>query len=97
LDASTLYFVVIKLLISGTYLFAVDISRVFKHKNRAAVAATRGDLRQLAPRKKLLKGFLELPRRFSETLQALLAWRAFLFCPSSNLMQFSGCPKGNYV
>jgi hypothetical protein len=35
--------------------FVLDISFLFKHKRTAAVAATRGDLGQLAPRKKLLK------------------------------------------
>jgi hypothetical protein len=33
----------------------LDIPMLFKHKGIAAVAATRGDLGQLAPRKKLLK------------------------------------------
>ena len=35
--------------------FVLDIPFLFKHKRTAAVAATRGDLGQLAPRKKLLK------------------------------------------
>ena len=36
-------------------LLPLDIPLLFKHKGIAVVAATRGDLGQLAPRKKLLK------------------------------------------
>jgi hypothetical protein len=35
----------------------LDFFSLLKHKEVAAVAATRGDLGQLAPRKKLLKSF----------------------------------------
>src|ERR1700746_1373378 len=44
-------------------------------KDLAAVAATRGDLGQLAPRKKLLKSFVEFPRDPPSTL----ARRVFQF------------------
>jgi hypothetical protein len=50
-DAATRQYVVDFLCCS----FVLDISFLFKHKRTAAVAATRGDLGQLAPRKKLLK------------------------------------------
>jgi hypothetical protein len=50
--------------------FVLDIFFLFKHKERAAVAATRGDLGQLAPRKKLLKSEKSF-QKVSETLQAL--------------------------
>jgi hypothetical protein len=55
---------------------AIDISSVFKHKRIAAVAATRGDLGQLAPRKKLLKSE-KSSQKVSETLQAL--WQGGFF------------------
>ena len=54
----------------------LDIPLVFKHKGTAAVAATRGDLGQLAPRKKLLKSE-KSSQKVSETLQAL--WQGGLF------------------
>jgi hypothetical protein len=41
--------------IRSGWTFVLDISCVFSDKETAAVAATRGDLGQLAPRKKLLK------------------------------------------
>jgi hypothetical protein len=50
--------------------FTVDISFVLKHKKgsrnevHATVSGTRGDLGQLAPRKKLLKSFAEFPEDF---------------------------------
>jgi hypothetical protein len=44
--------------------FFLDISLLFKHKEGAAVAATRGDLGQLAPRKKLLKSEKSSQKRF---------------------------------
>jgi hypothetical protein len=44
--------------------FLLDIFFVLTHKGLAAIAATRGDLGQLAPRKKLLKSFSEFPEIF---------------------------------
>jgi hypothetical protein len=46
-------------------------------KRVAGSGGARGDLGQLAPRKKLLKSFSSIPERFSETLRAL--WHGGFF------------------
>ena len=50
-------------------------------KNKAAVAATRGDLGQLAPRKKLLKSFSSFPEDFLRPSEHFGA-EGFSFLPS---------------
>ena len=49
--------------------------------NRAAVAATRGDLGQLAPRKKLLKSFSSFPEDFLRPSEHF-GTEGFSFLPS---------------
>ena len=66
-DASTGHYVVMRLYAGPLFLTSPCFSRI---KEAAAVAATRGDLGQLAPRKKLLKSEKSF-QKVSETLQAL--------------------------
>src|SRR5450432_13128 len=47
----------------------------------AGSGGARGDLGQLAPRKKLLKSFGRASQKFSETLRRTLARRVFQFSP----------------
>jgi hypothetical protein len=78
-DAPNGDYVVMRLYVRPLFLTSPCFSRI---KEAAAVAATRGDLGQLAPRKKLLKSE-KSSQKLSETLQAL--WQGGFFISPSLL------------